>query len=144
MPTINDAGLTLIEDFEGCELTAYEDSGGVWTVGYGHTGTNVMPGETITHAEADALLQQDVAATEIEVAHLVEIVLTPNEFAALVSFQFNTGALGTSPGLALLNENRPQEAWDDHLCLYIHDANGNALEGLVRRRAAERALFFTA
>ena len=142
MPSINAAGLALIEQFEGCELTAYQDSGGVWTIGYGHT--PATEGETITQAEADALLQNDVVQAEHEVASLVEVVLTPNQFSALVSFQFNTGALHTSPGLALVNENKMQQAWDDHFCLYIHDANGNALAGLVRRRAAERALFFAA
>jgi GH24 family phage-related lysozyme (muramidase) len=84
-----------------------------------------------------------VTGTEIEVQHLVTIELTPNEFAALVSFEFNTGALSTSPGLALINAHSFQEAWDDHFCLYIHDANGVTLAGLVRRRAAERALFFS-
>jgi GH24 family phage-related lysozyme (muramidase) len=143
MPKTNAAGLALIEQFEGCELHAYQDSGGVWTIGYGHT-DGVHAGQTITQAEADALLQEDVTGTEIEVQNLVEIELTPNEFAALVSFEFNTGALASSPGLALLNADKPQEAWDDHFCLYIRDANGTTQPGLVRRRAAERALFFAA
>jgi lysozyme len=142
MPKTNAAGLALIESFEGCELHAYQDSGGVWTIGYGHT-DGVTEGQTITQAEADALLQEDVTGTEIEVQSLVEIELTPNEFAALVSFEFNTGALSTSPGLGLINARQFQTAWDDHFCLYIHDANGVELAGLVRRRAAEKALFFT-
>ena len=105
MPTINGAGLHLIEEFEGCRLAAYPDpgtGGEPWTIGYGHT-DGVTAGQTITQAEADALLQEDVTGTEIEVQSLVEIELTPNEFAALVSFEFNTGGLGASPGLALIN-----------------------------------------
>jgi lysozyme len=142
MPTINPAGMDLVESFEGCQLTAYRDSGGVWTIGYGHTGDDVHPGETITQVQADALLESDLTAAEHEVASLIEVVMTPNEFSALVSFQFNTGALGDSAGLPLLNAREFPEAWDDHFCLYIHDAQGNELEGLVRRRAAERELFF--
>ena len=144
MPQINAAGLALIESFEGCELTAYQDTGGVWTIGFGHTGPHVHEGQTITQTEADQFLQEDVSEASAEVAKLVEVVLTPNEFSALVSFEYNTGALGSSPGLGLINSNAFQPAWDDHFCLYTHDANGNTLEGLVRRRAAERALFFTA
>ena len=143
MPKTNAAGLALIEQFEGCELHAYQDSGGVWTIGYGHT-DGVHAGQVITQAEADALLQEDVTGTEIEVQNLVQIELTPNEFAALVSFEFNTGALGTSPGLALINSHDFTQAWDDHFCLYTNDAAGVTLAGLVRRRAAERALFFSA
>lgn len=141
MPSINAAGLTLIESFEGCKLTAYQDSGAVWSIGFGHT-AGVKEGDVITVQEADALLQRDLEDVEMAVVGAIDVVLTPNEFSALVSFEFNTGALGSSPGRDLINKNKFQEAWDDHFCLYIHDANGNTLEGLVRRRAAERALFF--
>ena len=77
MPQINQAGLNLIEEFEGDELRAYADSGGVETIGYGHTG-DVTPGETITQAQAVAYLQGDVASASAQVAKLVEIVLTPS------------------------------------------------------------------
>ena len=143
MSTTNAAGLELIESFEGDELTAYPDSGGVWTDGYGHT-AGVKPGDHITQAQAVTYLQGDVKSAENAVEACVEINLTQNEFSALVSFEYNTGALATSPGLALINSKLFEAAWDDHFCLYIHDENGNTLEGLVRRRAAERALFFAA
>ncbi len=142
MPKVNAAGLDLIKTFEGLSFTAYQDSGGVWTIGYGHTGTDVHEGLTITQVQADALLDEDLTWAEFEVQRAIEIVLTPNQFSALVSWEFNTGALADSPGLALVNERRFEEAWDDHFCLWIH-AGGTVLEGLVRRRAAERALFFT-
>lgn len=143
MPHANAAGLALIESFEGCELKAYQDAGGVWTIGFGHT-NGVHEGQVITQSQADVFLEEDVAGAENDVARLVQVVLTPNEFSALVSFEYNTGALGDSPGLALINSRDFQPAWDDHFCLYIHDANGVTLAGLVRRRAAERALFFAA
>lgn len=143
MPTINAAGLALIESFEGDELVAYRDSGGVETDGYGHT-AGVKAGDHITQAQAVAYLEGDVQSATNGVIACVEIDLTPNQFSALISFEYNTGALATSPGLALINSKLFEPAWNDHFCLYIHDAAGNSQPGLVRRRAAERALFFTA
>ena len=144
MPVINAAGLQLIKDFEGCSLTAYPDpgtGGEPWTIGYGHTG-GVTPGMTITQERAEQLLEEDLEVFEKQVNDLVAINLTPNQFAALVSFQYNTGALATSPGLTLINERDFKEAWDDHFCLYINQGTP-AEPGLIRRRAAEKALFFT-
>ena len=142
MPQINQAGLDLIKSFEGCSLTAYADSGGILTIGFGHTG-GVEPGQTITQGQADAYLEQDLESAEQVVQNATEIDLTPNQFGALVSWEFNTGALAGSEGMALINQRQFEAAWDNHFCLWIHDANGNVLEGLVRRRAAEKALFFS-
>lgn len=146
MPQINQAGLSLIESFEGLSLTSYPDpgtGGEPYTIGYGHAGPEVKLGQTITEQEAQALLQGDVEAAEQETQALIEIALTPNQFAALVSWQFNTGALAETAGLELLNAKQFEEAWDGHLCLYTHGGNGQVMPGLVRRRAAEKALFFT-
>ena len=143
MATTNAAGLTLIESFEGDELKAYRDSGGIETDGYGHT-DGVKPGDVITQAQAVTYLKGDVASAEAAVSACVEIDLTSNEFSSLVSFEYNTGSLAGSPGLALINSKSFESAWDDHFVLWIHDAAGNTDAGLVRRRAAERALFFTA
>ena len=141
MPKVNEAGVELIRSFEGCDLTAYRDSGDVWTIGYGHTPAH--EGQTITQNEAEDFLAQDLSYAASDVQTLVQIELTPNQFAALVSFEYNTGALATSPGLALINSREFVPAWDGHFCLYTQDANGTVLEGLVKRRFAERALFFT-
>jgi lysozyme len=142
MPTLNQAGLDLIEQFEGDELHAYADMGGVETIGYGHTG-GVTVGETITQAQAVQYLKGDVDSALKAVDACIAINLTDNEFAALVSFEYNTGSLAGSPGLALINAKQFEPAWDDHFCLWVHDAAGNVDPGLVRRRTAEKALFFT-
>jgi GH24 family phage-related lysozyme (muramidase) len=142
MPQINAAGLALVEESEGCELTAYLDGGGIATIGYGHT-SGVTLGMTCTQEQAQAWLEQDLEVAEKSVQALVEIELTPNEFAALVDFEYNTGALAASPGLALINERQFEAAWDDHFCLWVHDAAGNVEPGLVTRRAREKALFFS-
>jgi lysozyme len=133
--TINDAGLKLIESFEGLRLTSYQDSVGVWTIGYGHT-KGVAQGQTITQQQAEAFLQQDLAVAETAVNGR-GLTLTDNQFAALVSFTFNLGA----GNLAKLLKNG-LAAVPDRIPLFDH-AGGRALPGLTRRRAAERALYLT-
>ncbi len=145
MPTINQAGLDLIKNFEGCRLTAYPDpgSGGEpWTIGYGHTGPEVHEGLTITQEQADQDLQRDLQNFEQAVNDLIAVSLTPNQFAALVSFDYNTGSLATSTLLRLVNAGNFQAA-AGQFALWVHDGNGNVLPGLVRRRAAEKQLFLT-
>jgi len=145
MPQLNQAGLDLIEEFEGLSLTAYPDpgSGGEpYTIGYGHTG-GVTPGETITQEQAEEFLKSDVAGAETSVENLVEVDLTPNQFAALVSFTFNLGggALAGSTLLALVN-SKEFDAAAQQFGRWVY-ADGQELEGLVRRRAAEAKLFLT-
>ena len=133
--TTNQAGLQLIEAFEGLRLNSYQDSVGVWTIGYGHT-QGVQPSQTITQQQAQAFLQQDLGVAEAAVNKL-GLTLTDNQFAALVSFTFNLGAGNLnkllSQGLA---------AAPDRILLFDH-AGGRVLPGLTRRRQAERALFLT-
>jgi lysozyme len=133
--TTNQAGLTLIESFEGLRLNSYQDSVGVWTIGYGHT-QGVTQGQTITQQQAQTFLQQDLGVAEAAVnSH--NLVLTDNQFAALVSFTFNLGGGNLnkllSQGLA---------AVPDRILLFDH-AGGKVLPGLTRRRTAERALYLT-
>jgi lysozyme len=59
--TYSKNGLALTESFEGLRLTAYQDVRAVWTIGYGHTGTDARPGMTITQVQAEQLLLEDVA-----------------------------------------------------------------------------------
>jgi lysozyme len=133
--TTNDAGLKLIESFEGLRLNAYQDSVGVWTIGYGHT-KGVAQGQTITQQQAEAFLQQDLAVAEGDVnGH--GLTLTDNQFAALVSFAFNLGGGNLNKLLS-----RGLEAVPDRILLFDH-AGGKQLAGLTRRRTAERALYLT-
>lgn len=133
--TTNDAGLQLIESFEGLRLNSYQDSVGVWTIGYGHT-QGVHQGQTITQQQAQAFLQQDLGVAEAAVNRL-GLTLTDNQFAALVSFTFNLGA----GNLNKLMKNG-LAAVPDRILLFDH-AGGRALPGLTRRRQAERALYLT-
>lgn len=133
-------GLALTEGFEGCKLTAYQDPGGVWTNGYGNT-HGVIPGSTITQAQAIIDLRANVQNAVNTVNRLVTIKLTQGEFDALVDFVFNAGPgnFAESTLLKLLN------AGDYHHAALEFDkwdrCNGKVLAGLLRRRQAEEDEF---
>ncbi len=139
---INTVGLNLIKDFEGLRLNSYRDAVGVWTIGYGHTGT-AGPGQQITNAQATALLREDVATFENAVTRAVRVPITENQFAALVSFTYNvgSGALNSSTLLRRLNAGDTLGAADEFL--RWNRAGGQVLAGLTRRRVAERNLFLS-
>lgn len=133
-------GLDLIKSFEGLRLSAYKDVVGVVTIGYGTT-SGVKMGDTITKERAEELLRDDVKRFEDQVLRLVKVPLTQGQFDALVSFTYNLGAanLGNSTLLRLLNagDYKGAAAQFDRWT----KAGGKELPGLVKRRAAERALF---
>ncbi len=137
---ISQKGLDLIKSFEGLRLSAYKCPADVWTIGYGTT-AGVKPSQTITKERAEELLREDVARFEAQVLRLVKVPLTQGQFDGLVSFTYNLGAgnLSNSTLLRLLNAGdyagaaEQFDRWSK--------AGGRVLAGLVRRRAAERALF---
>lgn len=137
---MNDKGIRLLKAFEGLRLQAYQDSVGVWTIGYGTT-ANVRPGMVITEAQAEELMRRDLNRFERAVDDLVTVPLNSDQFSALVSFAYNVGegALASSTLLRLLNQRNYQGAADQFL--RWDKAGGRALAGLTRRRRAERALF---
>lgn len=136
---ISQAGLDLIKQFEGCRLTAYQCSAGVWTIGYGHT-AGVRKGMKITQAQADAYLKQDVAKFEKYVNNASYVPFTSklnqNQFDALVSFVFNLG----QGNLMKLCKGRTINQVPAAMQQYCK-ANGKTLPGLQRRRKAEAALY---
>lgn len=142
---ISKAGIDLIKEFEGCYLKAYKCPAGVWTIGYGTTepinGVKIHEGMTITQKQADDLLIQNLKTYESAVNKYVTYTINQNQFDALVSFTYNcgTGALKTSTLLEKLNKGDVQGAANEFL--RWNKANGKVLNGLVRRREAERKLF---
>lgn len=137
---INQQGLELIKKFEGCQLEAYLCPAGVPTIGYGHTRTAEI-GQTVTEAEAEALLREDAKEAEEAVQRLVCVPLTENQFSALVSFVFNVGqgAFENSTLLKMLNAGATTAA--NQLLRWNRGETRQELYGLTRRRNAERALF---
>jgi lysozyme len=138
--TINAAGLALVKAQEGLRLEAYADGSGVWTIGYGHTG-GVKPGDVISSARAEMLLEADLLVAEEAVTRLVMVPLSDNQFAALVDFIFNEGE-GAFAGSTLLKKLNEGGYGLVPACLksWIFD-DGKVAAGLVRRRAAEAALW---
>lgn len=136
--SISDTGLALIKRYEGCRLTAYQDSVGILTIGYGHT-AGVKVGQAITQAQADAYLKSDCAAAEKAVNGYVGIYnWNQNQFDALVSFTFNCGAGNLK---TLLNGGKRTIAQISSMITAYNKAGGKILQGLVNRRAAEKTLF---
>ena len=134
-------GIELIKKFEGCELSPYICSGGVLTIGYGHTGSDVAEGQEITQECAEQLLKEDLEKFENYVNDMVDPELKQCQFDALVAWTYNLGPtnLSTSTLLKRLNTNE----FDDvpYQMKRWNKAGGKVLDGLVRRREAESLLF---
>ncbi len=136
---IGQAGLDLIKQHEGCRLTAYKCPAGVWTIGYGHTGSDVKEGLTITPVKAEQLLKADLVKFEKHVQNFdSKYHWNQNEFDALVSFAFNVGSINQLTA----NKTRTKAQIAQAMLLY-NKANGKVLPGLTKRRQAERQLFLT-
>jgi lysozyme len=142
MRSINQAGLDIIKQFEGLRLTAYLDQNSLSTIGYGHRITSHDEiGETITEAQADSFLLNDLETAEDAVTNLVQSELNDNQFSALVSFVYNIGQ-GTFEGSTmckLLNMGNYGAA-SNEFPKWCHAA-GQISHGLLARREAEQALF---
>lgn len=130
-------GLELTEQFESCRLTAYQDIKGVWTIGWGHVGPEVVEGLVWTQDQADSQLVVDTLRATRAVNQLVTVPLTQSEFDALVDFAFNCGiqALTSSTLLTLLNNSNYAGAANE-FAKWDH-ASGQVVAGLLRRRLAE-------
>lgn len=148
----NQAGIDLVKHFEAGHdiekyLTAYLDeiaSPPIWTIGYGHTGLThsdgtVHEGRSVTVAESENLLRHDLGKFEKRVHGFVNVPLNENQFAALVSFDFNSGGLGRSTLLKKLNAGDYAGASQEFK--RWNKASGKVINGLTRRRAAEANLF---
>ena len=133
-------GMALTEGFEKCRLTPYQDSGGVWTNGWGNT-RHVTSNLTITQAQADADLLANVADSVDAVNDHVTVALSQNQFDSLVDFAFNCGA-GAFKGSTLLRKLNAGDYDGASKQFAVWDKiNGVACKGLDNRRAGETALF---
>lgn len=135
---ISKTGLNLIEKYEGLRLTAYKDPVGIWTIGYGHT-KGVYAGQTITKAQAEEFLKEDVANAETAVnKYMNKYHFNQNQYDALVSFAYNIGSIDQLTGYG----RRTIKEISEKILAY-NRAGSEILLGLVRRRAEEQALFDT-
>lgn len=141
-------GLNFIKSEEGLRLNVYRDSVGVLTIGYGHTGKDVVPGLVITEQQAERLLLADTGTAQDAVNRLVKVALTPGQFDALVSFVFNVGvgAFERSTLLKVVNTNPADTAIVTQFRRWVFGTKSGvkiALPGLVKRRTRESILYFT-
>ena len=137
---ISQEGLSLIKKFEGCRLEAYYCSGGVLTIGYGHTG-GVKETDTITQEEADKLLKGDILKFEQYVEDNVMVELDQSQFDALVAWTFNLGVGNLRESTMLKKLNSEDYASVPSEMKRWNKAGGKTLDGLIRRRKAESLLF---
>ena len=149
-------GIAVLKYFESCSLTAYPDpatGGAPWTIGWGHTGPEVVPGLEWTQRQASAQLVIDLASREMAVSKAVTAQITQGQFDALVSFLYNVGPgkQGVKDGLLVLKSGNPSSllrltnagdfAGAGAQFRFWNKAGGIPMRGLTRRRFAEAALF---
>jgi lysozyme len=140
----SDEGYALTKGFEGLRLKAYQDVGGVWTIGYGHTGPDLLAGMEISQEDADAMLQADVSVAVACVNRVVKAEIAQPQFDALVDFCFNVGRGNFLQSTLLRKLNLGDfEGAAAQFLLWVN-AGGKRVEGLARRRQAERAMFMGA
>ncbi|WP_436872293.1 lysozyme [Acinetobacter haemolyticus] len=142
---ISEKGYEIIREFEGFRSTAYRDTGGVWTIGFGTirypNGVKVKQGDTCTREQAEQWLKNDCKWVDACLDKHVKVNLSQNQFDALASFVYNIGetAFVKSTMLSLINQNN-LTASANQFDRWIFD-NGKRIQGLVNRREKEKSLF---
>lgn len=129
-----------VERWEGLRTRAYDDGGGVWTIGIGHT-RGVRPGDVCTEEQARAWLEAELDDFAVGLEQYIIREPTQQQFDALLSLAYNCGleAIGNSGLMARFNARLDRECADRFL-LWNKD-NGKVVPGLSKRRAAERAIY---
>lgn len=142
---LSQRGIDLIKQFEGYSSKAYPDpatGGAPWTIGYGTT-KGVKPGMVITAEQAEKMLRDDVAKFESGVSSLITAPTTQGQFDAMVSLAYNIG-LGNFGKSTLLKKHnaRCYTCAADQFRVW-NRANGKVMNGLTKRRAAERQVYMS-
>lgn len=139
------SGINLIKEFEGKRLKAYDDGVGVWTIGFGTikypNGVRVKKGDTCTEPQAESYLRNDLVKFENAINRLVKVPLNQNQFDALASFTYNLGETNLSNSTLLRKLNAKDYNGAANEFLKWNRAGGKVMNGLTRRREAERNLF---
>ena len=142
---ISEHGIAVGHYFESCKLTAYPDPGSKdgkpWTIGWGHTGPEVVKGLVWTQAWADDVFRTDLKRFESAVGGLVTVVMTQGQFDALVLFAYNIGSTAFASSTLLKMLNAGDCAGSALQFRRWNKNDGKVMRGLVRRRAAEECLF---
>lgn len=147
-PMNSSAAEDLIKEFEGLRLTAYPDVNG-YAIGYGShynydAGRNVVSTDIITQQTADKWLQMRNAENKQVLDSAVQVPITRNQEAALLSLMYNEGssAIANSTLVSMLNAGEPIEDVADQFDRWVL-SGGVTNPDLVARRAKEKALFLS-
>ena len=141
----SNAGVLFTEHAEGCKLTAYQDQKGVWTIGTGHTGPEVVEGLVITQGQADVYLSSDMETATAGVnAALSGVIdtITQGEFDACVDLAFNIGVHAFTESTVCRCLNAGDLAGARAAFLLWDKCGGQYNQGLFNRRTAEVADLF--
>jgi lysozyme len=146
MRHVTEAGLALIQRFEGFSATPYLCPAGWWTIGWG--AVRELDGQPVTantppvsQNVAQDLLRRDTATAERTVLRLISVPLLDGQFDALVSFTFNLGAGALQRSTLRHKVNREDHDEVPPEFLKWVWAGGRKLAGLARRREAEAVLY---
>lgn len=139
---VSHRGIALIKEFEGFRENAYADPVGIPTIGYGFV-QGVKMGDRMTRAEAEARLYLELREYEHAVETACTVPPNQNEFDALVCFAWNVGIAGLRKSSVIRAHNRGDSAAAARAFGLWNKAGGKVFAGLVRRRAAEAALYLT-
>lgn len=138
----SEEGINLIKSFEGFMAKAYVCIGGVWTIGYGHTGDDVKPGMVWSERKATEQLKIDLEEREQQLTDWIETVpTTQNQFDALLSLGYNIGMGALSKSHALRDHMRGRHNSAAQAFMNWTKVKGKVVQGLVRRRKAEKVLY---
>lgn len=133
-----------VAKWEGLLQHAYLDtiaSPPVWTIGYGHTGSDVHAGQFVTKRRALKLLTRDLRDAARAVNQNIHVRLAVRQRIALISLVFNCGpgAVAGSTLQAKLNA-RDYKGAADEFPKWSH-AGGVVVQGLLNRRREEKWMF---
>ena len=139
--------ISILKEFEGCKLKAYQDQKGVWTIGYGSTGLGIGRDVVWTQEQADKMLTDHVEAIYGILRRIIMPALSEQQWAALISMAYNIGvtALSCSTLIRLINERDFKEAADEFPKWDKITVAGKVIvnQGLLNRRMKERELFLS-
>lgn len=138
---VDQNGINLIKQFEGCRLTAYRLEGEYnYSIGYGHTSPDILPNMTISQERADELLQMDLVKFEKYVKkYVTDIVLTQNRLNALTSYCYNRGVKGIQE---LANNSHTVKEYADNI-VKLWGSKEKYKSALIKRRKKEQEMFLS-
>ena len=132
--------IAAIKKFEACALTAYQDSVGVWTIGYGHT-AGVKRGDKITLYQAEQFLKEDLAKFEA-ITNKVKGLSTQGRYDAVLDFIYNCGPANFNASTLKKYIESGKKTWEiQEQFLRWVNASGKKLGGLITRRIWEANRF---